>query len=342
MSRILPMLVFLMVVGVPILVCADEAGPAKDVPELQALQNYVGTWDVKIPGNEFSSGVDTAHWILGGRFLEQSGFIVSENGTNRVEITTLYTFDTAKKSYRSWSFLSAGATSQADMTWDARTKTMTSVTRPNSDGVRSTITADFSETGKERWKFVFTDRSGKAVGEMSGVNTLRKASELEAESALVAKELGDRSAELKILDQFLGTWRTEYRQAKAEWTPEEKNGSADLVCTQELAGQVIRDRSTHSDQTTSTWLLNYDAEQRKYRSWWFNSLGMTSESSGRWDESTKTLSWTTVEPTEFKTTIQHRFPDSGKCDWKVLVQDTQGVTMFSMEGTSVRVNDPRP
>jgi len=342
MRRILPMLVFLMAAGVPMSVSAGEAGPAKDVPELQVLQNYVGTWDVKVAGNELAKGEDTAHWILGGRFLEQSGFVVSENGTNRVEITTLYTFDTTKKVYRSWSFLSTGTSSQAEMTWDARTKTMTSVTRPNADGGRSTITADFSESGKERWKFVFTDRDGKAVGEMSGVNTLRKGSELQPESAQGVRELGERSAELRILDRLLGTWRTEYRQMKAEWTPEEENGSADLVCTRELAGQVIRERGTYSDQTTSTWLLNYDAEQRKYRSWWFNSLGLTSESSGRWDESTKTLFWTTVEPSEFNTTSQHGFPDSGKCDWKVLVQDTQGVTMFRMEGTSLRVNDSRP
>ena len=77
---------------VPIVASADEIGPAKDVPELQVLEMYAGTWDVKVTGNEFTKGVDTAHWILGGRFLEQSGFIVSENGTNLVEITTIYTF----------------------------------------------------------------------------------------------------------------------------------------------------------------------------------------------------------------------------------------------------------
>jgi len=169
------MLVFLMAVCVPMMVSADEPGPAKDVPELKVLQNYVGTWDVKVAGDEVANGENTARWILGGRFLEQSGFIVSENGTNRVEVTTLYTYDTTKKAYRSWSFLSTGNTSQADMTWDARTKTMTS-----------------------------------------------------------------------------------------------------------------------------------------------------------------------VEPNEFKTTSQHGFPNSGKCDWKVLIQDTQGTTMFRMEGTSLRVNGPKP
>ncbi len=129
MRRFLPVLIFLWASFVQTVISADETGPAKDVPELQILQNYVGNWDVKVTGNEFTRGEDTAHWILGGRFLEQSCFIVSENGTNRVEITTLYTFDATKKTYRSWTFLSTGATSQADMTWDETTKTMTSVMR---------------------------------------------------------------------------------------------------------------------------------------------------------------------------------------------------------------------
>ena len=177
MRRFLPVLIFLWASFVQTVISADETGPAKDVPELQILQNYVGNWDVNVTGNEFTRGEDTAHWILGGRFLEQSGFIVSENGTNRVEITTLYTFDATKKSYRSW---------------------------------------------------------------------------------------------------------------------------------------------------------------------WFNSAGLTTESSGRWDESTKTLSWITIEPSDFKGTTQQRFSDTGKLDWKVLVQDEQGVAKFRMEGTSRRVNDPMP
>ena len=177
---------------------------------------------------------------------------------------------------------------------------------------------------------------------MNGVNTLREDSELQPKSAKGLKKSSDRSAELKVLDRFLGTWRSEYRLPKAEWTPEEKTGSADLVYTQELGGHVIRERAVHADQTTSTLLLIDDAEQRKYRSWWFNSPGLTTESSGRWDESTKTLSWTTIEPSDFKGTTQQRFSDTGKLDWTVLVQDEQGVAKFRMEGTSGRVSDPMP
>ena len=78
------------------------------------------------------------------------------------------------KVYRFWSFVSNGSVSENEGTWDAKTKTMTSVTRPDEDGVRATVTADFSTPGTEKWKFVFADRTGNTVGELLGDNTLRR------------------------------------------------------------------------------------------------------------------------------------------------------------------------
>ncbi|MBC8114370.1 MAG: DUF1579 family protein [Candidatus Saccharimonas sp.] len=339
MQRFMAVCVSLVTIAGAAAVFADDAGPAKDVPELQALQHYHGTWDVAVTDNEFSTGESTARWILGGRFLEQAGVMHSKDG-KEIGVTTLFTFDTNKKTYRSWMFFSTGSVSQAEMTWDAKSKTMTSLTRPNADGVRSTVTADFSEASQERWKFVFTDRDGKAAGEMRGVNTLRKDAATTPKPAATAKDFSNRTAELKVLDRFLGTWRTEYRMPKAEWTPEEKRGSAELVYTRELDGQFIRERGTDSDKTTTmitTMLLTFDADKQNYRGWWFDSLGNTNESTGRWDEASRTLFWTRIEPNDFNNTSQHSFPDSGKFDWKVLVQDKQGVAMFRMEGTSLRV-----
>ena len=318
---------------------AEDDGPAKDVPELKVLEYYLGAWDVAVTNkdSDFTKGESTAKWILGGRFVEQSGFMLSKDGTTRADITTLFTFDTMKQVYRSWMFVSSGSVSQAEMTWDAKSKTMMSVTRPNADGIRSTITADFSEAGKEHWKFVFTDRDGKDIGEMRGENTLRTDKPADTKVAKVATE---RSAEQKPLDKFLGSWHTEYRMPKAEWTPEEKRGSADLVYTREIGGQYVRERGKHSDQTFSTMLLTFDPDQKRHRGWWFNSQGNTSESSGRWEDASQTFFWTGVESGEHAGTSQHRFLND-TFEWKVLVQDRQKVAMFRVEGSSVRIKDAK-
>ena len=314
---------------------AAENEPAKDVPELLALQNYAGTWDVVLTQDASQKGEATAKWILGGRFLEQAGVMHSPDGPD-VWLTTLFTFDTEKRKYRGWTFISNGVANQFEMTWDAKSKTMTSVTQPDANGVRAKVTADFSTVGKERWKFIYTDRDGQQVGEMAGENTLRKDGPSKPTSTRAAKE-PERSAELKQLDRFLGTWKTEYRSPKAEWTPEEKSGSATMVFTRELGGQMVRERTKHADGTENTFLMLFDADKKQHRAWWFSSMGLFNDSTGSWDEAAKAFTWKLSDSNGLTHTAQHRFVGD-QLDWTVLVENPQKVAMFRMEGTSSRIS----
>jgi hypothetical protein len=155
---------------------ADGGGPSAKVPELKALDHYAGSWDVEITskGQPFTKGKVTARWMLDGRFLQQSGELQDKDGVTVFKYTSLMTYDPAKKVYRSWIFLSDGNAGESEGTWDANGRVMTSVGRKDANGVFSTTTADFSETGVEKWKIVVRDRTGKVVSEMSGKNTRRK------------------------------------------------------------------------------------------------------------------------------------------------------------------------
>jgi len=340
MPRFVALFACLLAVAGSTVVRADEAGPAKDVPELAVLQHYAGTWDV-VMDNAAGKNEVTAKWILGGRFLEQSGVMRSPDGPG-IWVTTLFSFDTAHKKYRSWTFVSNGSTNQAEMTWDAKSKTMTSTIPPDANGVRATVTADFSTAGKERWHFRYNDRAGQQVGEMRGENTLRK--DGPAKSASGAANEPDRSAELKQLDRFLGIWKTEYRLPKAEWTPEEKSGSATMAFTRELGGQMVRERTKHADGTENTFLMLFDAQQKQYRAWWFSSAaeftGQPNNSTGQWDDAAKAFTWKLTDSNGLTSTAQHRFVGE-KLDWTVLVENPQKLAMFRMEGTSTRARDAK-
>ena len=152
---------------------ADE-GPAKEVPELQALSNYIGTWDIAITSKDspFTKGESTATWILEGRFLQRTGVLKSDDGTAILKITTLMTYDTNTKSYRMWSFLSHGSTSEASEKWDAGNHTMTSISRQ--DGTTTTTTAKFTERNIEEWMFVTPNQNNEVVGKFGGTNTCHK------------------------------------------------------------------------------------------------------------------------------------------------------------------------
>jgi hypothetical protein len=165
---ILACLVSLSTVGVA------EEGPAKDVPELEALSHYVGHWDVAITSKSlpFSKGEATAEWILDGRFVQQTGSLTSVDGKSPLKITTLMTYDPKEKTYRMWSFLSNGTMIEAAGQWDAQKRTMTSIHRGGTS--TTTTTANFAKTGTEEWKIVTTNEKNEVVGEFSGINTRRK------------------------------------------------------------------------------------------------------------------------------------------------------------------------
>jgi hypothetical protein len=149
-------------------------GPAKDVPELLVLSNYIGAWDVAITAKDspFTKGESTANWILDGRFVQQTGVLSSADGANVLKITTLMTYDPERKTYRMWSFLSNGSTSEGSGTWDEKNRTMTSTS--NQGSTTTTTTAKFTENGSEEWMFVTTNQNKEVIGRFGGTNKHRK------------------------------------------------------------------------------------------------------------------------------------------------------------------------
>lgn len=157
----------------PLTAFADD-GPAKAVPELKPLSHYVGKWDIELTSSNLQKlkGKATAQWILEGRFVEQSGALYSAEDTAVLKLKTLMTYDPKTKSYRMWSFYSNGSAIEAEGTWDAEKKTMTSVHRDG--GMTTTITADFSKADTEQWKIVTRNAQNRVVSELTGTNTRRQ------------------------------------------------------------------------------------------------------------------------------------------------------------------------
>ncbi len=156
-----------------------EDGPSADVPELKALEYYAGDWDVVIAPNQPNEpspakGRSKATWTMKGRFLEQAGTLKLTDGQPDLEMTSLMTYDSKKKVYRMWTFVSNGTTTEAEGTWNATAKTMTSLTKPDENGQTTTIVADFSTVDVERWKFIIKDRAGQVQAEVKGQNNRHK------------------------------------------------------------------------------------------------------------------------------------------------------------------------
>jgi hypothetical protein len=160
----------------------EPQGPARDVPELQVLNHWAGTWGTELttkpnadlPNGAKAKGRATGEWVHGGRFLRQTWAMEESQGIPKLSGSTMMTYDPRKKVYRSWSFFSNGYTSESQGVWDPKSRTLTSTSRDAESGRTTTTKATFAEDSTETWSIVEKDRDGKIGSETTGKNTRRQ------------------------------------------------------------------------------------------------------------------------------------------------------------------------
>ncbi len=153
-----------------------KSGPSPDVPDLAALSGLIGNWDCRFQSKENGAaartGTATGAWIHGGRYFRQVWTIDAAGAEPGLSGSSIMTYDPAKKTYRSWHFVSTGSTSEGVGAYDKATKTMTWTARdPN--GFR-TSTKSTPSGDAEDWTITVTDTDGRVVSDMSGKNIRRK------------------------------------------------------------------------------------------------------------------------------------------------------------------------
>ena len=161
---------------------APATGPTKEIPELQVLQHYAGSWDCEIrvkpndrqPKGGQTKGVSHGEWILDGRFFRQSWTAEGSDDIPGMKGNNVWTYDPEKETYRIWGFASNGGAVESRAKWDAKTKTMTSTILDSDKGVTVVTKATFPEEGTELWTTVIQDGAGQVLMEMSGKNVRRK------------------------------------------------------------------------------------------------------------------------------------------------------------------------
>jgi hypothetical protein len=142
-----------------------------------------------------------------------------------------------------------------------------------------------------------------------------------------------KSPELKVLDRWIGNW-TDQVTLK---TPEEKKGEGQSTGAWVAGGRFVQvTGSSKLDDSEAMHMITYDEQERTYRHWFFHSTGMTSRSTGTWDEKTKTMNW--IDESGM-VAVTEKFTDDNTREWKVVVK-AGGQTVFEMEGKSTRKKAP--
>jgi hypothetical protein len=149
---------------------------------LHVLEHYSGTWDCQFTiesataGEEARTfnGVVEGKWVVEDRFMEQTGTYLPDGSTDRFVIRTMMTFAEAENSFHYTYFMSTGQVSTSTGRWNDAAKTMTSTMSDGENNNSTTIVADFSTPGVERWRIEIRKDDGTLVAEVTGTNTRRQ------------------------------------------------------------------------------------------------------------------------------------------------------------------------
>ena len=144
-----------------------------------------------------------------------------------------------------------------------------------------------------------------------------------------------QSANAKILNKWLGDWKSHTVLKPAAWSPtsQELSGTSESVWI--LDGRFLESSSRSGAHETRE-IHRYDPGSRKYHKWTFNSDGSHSFWIGDWDEETSTMTWKYVD---FGAGIEGKIVDrftSGKYESTVILKDRAGTVLLDIRGEHVR------
>ncbi len=145
-----------------------------------------------------------------------------------------------------------------------------------------------------------------------------------------------QAAAAKILNQWLGTWKSHTVLKPAAWSPksEELPGTSESVWI--LDGQ-FQQTSSRSGAHETREIHRYDSGSRKYHKWTFNSDGSHSFWIGDWVEATSTMTWKYVDfGAGIEGKIVDRFTSDGKYESAVILKGRAGTVLLDIRSEHVR------
>jgi hypothetical protein len=160
--------------------------------------------------------------------------------------------------------------------------------------------------------------------------------------ALVSLQAADgqdapRSPELEVLDRFLGTWKIDMVSKPAEWTKQEVKLTGTTTNEWTLGGRFQIHRAKYSPtHVESVEMLTYDADRKVYRFWHFNSNGIANETTGAWDEKSKTMTFKGDFGNGITSVSKMRFVDKDTREAVMTAKDKSGKVYLDVHVKLVR------
>ena len=139
-----------------------------------------------------------------------------------------------------------------------------------------------------------------------------------------------------VLERRLGTWETHTVVKPSLTVPKEVTIAGTEVVEKVQGGKFVRATAkTAGDNGELTTLATHDRAAKTYRMWLRDTLGLSLDAAGVWDEKAQTLTWTGA-PADGVAAVAHwKFVGADRMEWDFVVT-TGGQKLLDMHGTMTR------
>jgi hypothetical protein len=146
-----------------------------------------------------------------------------------------------------------------------------------------------------------------------------------------AAEAEKRSAELQVLDRFVGDWD----DAITVKTTGQKYNAIEHRKWSPQGEFVLSEDQNLSTKKEAHFLITYDPDAKVYRAC-FIEAASAALLVGAWDDKAQAMKWTSPEGIVAKFTGTHRFIDKDHAIWSLKVTGPDGTVFVEMSGKQSR------
>jgi hypothetical protein len=155
-------------------------------------------------------------------------------------------------------------------------------------------------------------------------------------AAGVADQDSAKPAELKVLDRLVGNWQEEEISKPAEWTPKEERTKSTSTTEWVLGGRFVQMKERGNDNLEVVQMITYDVDKKVYRRWRFTSGGTATETTGKWDEDSKTLTWTGTLAKDISFVSRWKMTSKDTMEGAAIAKDGSGKVYLDVASKSTR------
>lgn len=279
--------------------------PREKPKELEILGQYVGDWISNVtskpavwtPEKKKFRTSNHAELVLDGWFLHHIEVNHELDTPNKVgKSLFLWTFDPKSKKYVEWLFQSSGVIGKWVGTWNPQDRSLTAI----SPDLPPMTTGNFVETFPNKstinGTLVFTGDDGKMLFDMVWTRKRQAGvagQPIQEQWAKIGTPIEKVPAEVKKLAGFIGEWDSEFIQRPSVVSPNGGTSKGRMTAKWILDGRFLLGTSNVGSHN-SMWVIGYDTNRRAYRYVRMTNTGQIDESTGHWNEDTRSFEWKLV------------------------------------------------